>query len=359
MPAYKIQSLTEENLAPIEVLRHPELYEWRDIDAAPGGILETAGLKNLRISCANCGWSIQDTIPPSAQGFSLCPDCSEPLFLAKRLFERKTEHQPNFRIQRSKAGFIHIEGWEKCKNAVVYYTCNGQDPTHSDNRYTRPFKPDSNHGVEIRAVCYSEDTKSQVESMLLQDPCPTISHQCRFCGSRVEGCGERITCPTCGVSLITHGVGPSSEEPPGFTCSSCRSGRLNIGADARLRCESCGAEYMFSNTWNFSCWRIECPVCRKGVALMASESGEKNNFCPECHYPLCYDTEFGWMAVPLQIEPPTNQREPASAPSLAVGETENSPSPESPKSSKTNNHWGCWALICLFIIICLKACDSF
>lgn len=358
MSACRVKPLLQGNLAPSEALRHPDYFEWRDVETVSGEPLDTSGCQNLRLECINCGWTVQGAVPPIVNEITVCPDCGENLFLVTRLFERCTESVPEFAIRRTKAGYIHIDGWQHLKDATVYFTCNGQDPSVVDSRFTRPFKPDFDDDAEIRAVCYWGEFKSQVASMLIQDQRPAASYQCRFCGSLVEGRGERITCSTCGVSLITNGIGPSSEEPPGFRCSSCRTGRLNIGTDARLRCESCGAEYIFSNTWNFSCWRIKCPVCRKNVALMASESAGGNNFCPECHYPLCYDTEHGWQAAPLQIPPSINQPEPSAASLLAAGKTKTTPTPESPQSPKANNNWGCWGLICLFIFICLKACDS-
>lgn len=112
-------------------------------------------------------------------------------------------------------------------------TCNGQDPSAVDSRFTRPFKPDFDEDTEIRAVCYWGESKSQVASLILQAPHPPKSYQCRYCKHIVEGYGDRIICPTCGVARVMYANGSHTDEAPAFKCP--LAGR-NTWLPARMPC---------------------------------------------------------------------------------------------------------------------------
>lgn len=353
MPACRIQSLAKKNLAPPEALRHPDYYEWRDVDAPPGGTLEAAGLKGLRICCANCGWSVQGTVPPASQGFSVCPDCYENLFLVKRLFERKAENLPGFRIHRTKAGFVHIDGWQHLKDAAVYYTCNGQEPSAVDARFSRPFKVDFDDDAEIRAVCYWGESKSQVASLTVPGAHPAVSYPCRFCQTQVTGRGEVIACPTCGAvrRLRENGQYTEDEAPQGFACSSCGAPRLGRGRGKRLHCGNCGAEYQFSREWVFCGWRIACPACGQSFFIQQFDSPDGTCTCRSCRSVLAFDAQYGncWRALSTPQPPqPRKHENPKPQPK---------PQPSPPKEKEDNA--GCWIYVIVLILLAIiRGCNS-
>lgn len=348
MPACRIKSLLPENLAPDEALRHPDYFEWREVEAVPGEALDPSGRQNLRLECINCGWAVQGAVPPTGNGITICPDCGEDLFQVTRLFERCTEPVPGFAIRRTKAGYIHIDGWQHLKGAAVYYTCNGENPSAVDSRFTRPFKPDCDDNAEIRAVCYWGDSKSQVASLILQAPHPPKSYQCRYCKHFVEGYGDSIICPTCGVARVMYANGSHTDEAPAFKCPSCGAEHLVAGLDAMLHCVTCGAEYKFSNTWEFACWLIVCPACRKTVSLAGPSCNPKGGCtCPECRSVLAFDAQYGncWRALSTPPPPPPRKRE--------------NPKPQSkpkPSPPKKKDQSGCWTyLIYLIVFFTIKA----
>ena len=349
MSTCRIKPLLQGNLAPAEALRHPDYFEWREVETMPGETLETSGCQNLRLECVNCGWTVQGAVPPSVNGITVCPDCGEDIFQVSRLFERCTEPLPQFAIRRSKTGYIHIDGWQHLKDAAVYYTCNGQDPSAVDSRFTRPFKPDFDEDTEIRAVCYWGESKSQVASLILQAPHPPKSYQCRYCKHIVEGYGDRLICPTCGVARVMYANGSHTDEAPAFKCPSCGAEHLVAGSDAMLHCVTCGAEYKFSNTWEFACWLIMCPACRNTVSLAGPSCNPKGGCtCPECRSVLAFDAQYGncWRALstPPPPPPPPKRENPKPQPK---------PKPSPPKKKDQS---GCWTyLIYLIVFFTIKA----
>lgn len=351
MPACRIKTLKPHNLAPQEALRHPDYFEWRDIEAVPGKPLETSGCQNLRLECINCGWTVQGAVPPAVNGITVCPDCGDDLFQVTRLFERCTEPVPGFAIRRTKAGYIHIDGWQHLKDAAVYYTCNGEDPSAVDSRFTRPFKPDCDEDAEIRAVCYWGDSKSQVASLILQAPHPPKSYQCRYCKHFVKGYGDRIICPTCGVARVMYANGAHADEAPAFKCPSCGAEHLVAGLDAMLHCVTCGAEYQFSREWVFCGWRIACPACGQSFFIQQLDSPDGTCTCRSCHSVLAFDAQYGncWRALSTPQPPqPRKHENPKPQPK---------PQPSPPKEKEDNA--GCWIYVIVLILLAIiRGCNS-
>lgn len=349
MSTCRVKPLLQGNLAPSEALRHPDYFEWRDVETVSGEPLDTSGCQNLRLECINCGWTVQGAVPPAVNGITVCPDCGDDLFQVTRLFERSTESVPGFAIRRTKAGYIHIEGWQHLKDAAVYYTCNGQDPSAVDTRFTRPFKPDFDDNAEIRAVCYWGESKSQVASLTVPGSHPAVSYPCRFCQTQVTGRGEVIVCPACGAvrRLLENGQ-YTEEEVPGFGCSFCGAPHLGRGTGNRLHCSTCGAEYRFSGEWVFSCWRIACPACGRSFSIRQLNSSNGTCACPSCRSVLAFDTQYGncWRVLSTpQPAPPPKRENPK-------------PKPQ-PSPPKKEDNAGCWMyLICLIVVIIIKACNS-
>ncbi len=361
MPGCRIKSLLPENLAPDEALRHPDYFEWREVEAVPGEALDPSGRQNLRLECINCGWTVQGAVPPTGNGITICPDCGEDLFQVTRLFERCTEPVPGFAIRRTKAGYIHIDGWQHLKDAAVYYTCNGEDPSAVDPRFTRPFKPDFDDDAEIRAVCYWGESKSQVASLAVPGAHPAVSYPCRFCQTQVTGRGEVIACPTCGAvrRLLGNGQYTEDEAPPGVVCSCCGAPRLERGRNNRLQCSNCGAGYQFSGQWFFCGWRIACPACGQSFFIRELNSSNGTCSCPSCRSVLAFDTQHGncWRALSTpQPAPPPKPKKAKSTPSAP---RENRPPvtrEQKPEKKSDSSGCGCLILIAIIIFVILCMC---
>ena len=359
MPACRIKSLRLKNLAPQEALRHPGYFEWREVEVVPGAPLETSGCQNLRLECINCGWTVQGAVPPAVNGITVCPDCGDDLFHVTRLFERCTEPLPEFVIRRTKAGYIHIDGWQHLKGAAVYYTCNGQDPSAVDSRFTRPFKPDFDEDAEIRAVCYWGESKSQMASLTVPGARPAVSYPCRFCKTQVTGRGDVIACPTCGAvrRLLGNGQYSEDEAPQGFVCSSCDAPRLERGKGNRLRCGNCGAEYRFSGKWLFNGWRIACPVCRQSFFMQRLNSSDRTCTCRSCRSVLAFDAQYRcWRALspPPPPPPPPQMRE---QPSYVHPVPIEPKKPAPPKEKEDSSGCGCLILIAIIIFVLVCMCE--
>ena len=356
MHACRIKSLMPDNLASQEALRHPDYFEWRDVEAVPGKPLETSGCQNLRLECINCGWTVQGAVPPAVNGITVCPDCGEDLFHVTRLFERCTEPVPGFVIRRTKAGYIHIDGWQHLKGAAVYYTCNGQDPSAVDSRFTRPFKTEFDEDAEIRAVCYWGESKSQVASLTVPGARPAVSYPCRFCQTQVTGRGEVIVCPTCGAvrRLLGNGEYTEDEAPQGFACSSCGAPRLGRGRDNCLHCAKCGAEYRFTVEWVFSGWHIACPACGRPFFIRQLNSPDGTCTCRSCRSVLAFDAQYRcWRALSTPPPPPPRKRE--NSKPQPKPQPKSQPSP--PKEKEDNA--GCWIYVIVLILLAIiRGCNS-
>lgn len=348
MSACRVKPLLQGNLAPSEALRHPDYFEWRDVETVSGEPLDTSGCQNLRLECINCGWTVQGAVPPIVNEITVCPDCGENLFLVTRLFERCTESVPEFAIRRTKAGYIHIEGWQHLKDATVYFTCNGQDPSVVDSRFTRPFKPDFDDDAEIRAVCYWGEFKSQVASLTVPCAHPAVSYPCRFCQTQVTGRGDVIACPTCGAIRKLQGNGEYTEDeaPWGFACSSCGGHHLERGVANGLHCRNCGAEYGFTVEWVFRGWRITCPACGQPFLIQQPNSSDGICSCPSCRSALAFDAQNGkcWKALPAPPQQPPRKLPPV-------------PQPPTAKKKKDNDGCGCLILIAIVIFILVCVCS--
>lgn len=293
MPNCKIINLSSGNLAPGEKPGKESEREWLDVVLKAGGTLDASSYKNLRVECAACGVVLSEA-PGASANVVVCPDCGCELFHVQQAIRRKAVTVKGFSMRLSPGGFIHVEGWDSLEGAAVYYTCNGKEPKATDSRYIHPFKVEPGIAPQVRAVCLFGESKSQVVCLAGDAPKSEHSYSCTYCKKKVTGKGKTLKCPQCGVSRVYGRDDSWSETPPSFTCEKCSSTRMSLKGGNLLHCDKCGAGYLFSGSWTFSRWAVDCPACRNHVRLNPPESSPTKCTCPVCSAKLELGTDGVW-----------------------------------------------------------------